>query len=108
VVRSTVDSEEAGAGHLGEQIGPLLEAVGDRPGQRGDPLQGRGQAAARQPGVAIEGEAPRAAAAAEVIGAVIADGAHEAQGGVGPMRVELGRLAAVGAGHTGSPVSVFS
>src|SRR5207248_2791058 len=98
---------EPHAGHLVEQLGPLLEAIGDRPGQGGDPLQGRGQAAGRQPHLAIEGEQARAAEAAEIIGAVVADRAHQAQGGVRAVGVELGRLAAVRTGHAGALVSVF-
>ena len=80
VVRSTVDSAEPDAGHLVEQLGPLLEAVGDRPGQGGDALQGRGQVAGRQARLAVEGEQALAAAAAEVVGAAVADRAHEADG----------------------------
>ena len=70
---------EPDAGHLLEQFGPLLEAVGDRPGQGGDPLQGRGQVAGGQAGVAVEGEQALAAGAAEVVGAAVADRPHEAE-----------------------------
>src|SRR5262249_17667510 len=40
-------------------------------------------------------------------GAVVADRAHEADGRVGAMAVELGGLVAVRAGHTGAVVAVF-
>src|SRR5262249_9338631 len=55
----------------------------------------------------VEGEGPRAAAAAQVVGALVADGADEAQRGVAAVRMELGRLAAMRAGHAGPVVSVF-
>src|SRR5208337_928410 len=98
---------EPDTGHLFEQIGALLEAVGDHPGQGGDPLQGRCQPPCRQPCRFIEGEDPLTTAPAQIVGARVADGTDEAQGGVGAVRVELGRLAAVWAGHAGALVSVF-
>ena len=59
---------EPDASHLFEQFGPLLEAVGDHPGQGGDPLQGRCQLPCRQPRRFIEGEYPLAAAPAQIVG----------------------------------------
>jgi hypothetical protein len=61
----------------------------------------------RQPGRLIEGEDPLAAAAAQIVGALVTDGADEAQRGVAAVRVELGRLAAMRASHAGPLVSVF-
>src|SRR5262249_61579100 len=95
------------AGHLPQQLGPLLEAVGDRPGQGGDPLQRWRQVAGRQAGVAVEGEQPLAAGPAEVVGAAVADGPHQAQGGADAVRVELGGAPAGGGGYRGAAVSVF-
>jgi len=61
----------------------------------------------RQPGLVIEGELTLAASAAKIIGAVVADCAHQAEGCVCAVRVKLSRLAAVWTGHAGASVSVF-
>src|SRR5512143_801235 len=98
---------EPHAGHLVEQVGAPLEAVGDRPGQRGDPLQGRGQIAGRHAGVAVEGEQAFAPDPAEVVGATVVDGPHQAEGGMHAVRMELGGAPAVRARYRGTFVAVF-
>src|SRR5262249_54443263 len=58
-------------------------------------------------GAAVEGEQAPAADPAEVVSAAVPDGPHEAEGGMPAVRVELGRPAAVRAGHRGAFVAAF-
>ena len=76
-----------------------------RPGWRPapGPGSGRGSSAPRR---GRRGTGP-CRSPAEVVGAAVADGPHEAEGGVRAVRVELGGPAAVRAGHAGPFVAVF-
>src|SRR5262249_13932778 len=98
---------QADAGHLVQQVGPLLEAVRDGAGQGVDALQAGGQVVFAQADLLVEGEQALTAAPAVVVGAGVADGPDEAGGGVGAVAVEAGGVAALRAGHRAALVAVF-
>src|SRR5262249_22709714 len=98
---------EAHARHFGHQLGTLLEAVGDGTRQGGDTLQSRAEIPGRQAGLPIEGEQALAAAAAQVVGALVGDGANEAGRRVRAVAVGLGRGVRGGTGYAGALVGVF-
>src|SRR5262249_29627847 len=89
------------------QVGALAEAVGPGPGQGGQLLGGRGQAAGAEAGAVVEGAQAPATAAAVVVGAGVPQGAEQAQGAAPPLAVGRGGLVAVGAGDAAARVAVF-
>jgi len=95
------------AGHFLQQLGPLLEAVGDRAGQGRQPFHGRCQVCVGQADGLVKRAAAVAARPAQVIGPQAAHRATDAQGVALPVAVESGGLAALGAVDARAMVAVF-
>jgi hypothetical protein len=84
-----------------------VEAVAGGPGPTDDLLGGRAEPALGQAVAPVEGEKAPATAAAEIVGAAIADVAQQAEDVSLAVAVEGGGLVAVRAAQAGSDVAVF-
>src|SRR5262249_58661535 len=93
--------------HLVQQLGGLLEAVADGPGQRGELLGGGGEPPVGDAGLLVEGAEPLATAAAVVVGPPATDRAEQADEGAPAVLVVAGGVVAVRAGHAGGVVADF-